>query len=178
MSQCHPGTGPNDNPEPTPIDNPDYTLNDNPRTTPIHNLDPIHNPDPTPIHNPELPFTTLTQNPDLNPIHNPDLDDDETLIAALVNDPTIDDKFDMDDTFLANDIEITALISIQTICDMDMDLPNLDEQNLSTINTNEEEPLTDKTLTNIQMETTWTTHTKLTLMITTCKETHKTTPTS
>ncbi len=76
------------------------------------------NPEPTPNDNPEP-----TPIDNLSPIHNPNLDDDETLIAALVNDPTIDDDFDMDDTFLANDTKINALINIQTIRDMDIDTP-------------------------------------------------------
>ena len=107
------------NPEPIPNDNPEPIPNDNPE--PI----PNDNPEPTPIDN-------------LSPIHNSNLDDDETQIAALVNDTTIDDNFDMDDTFLANDTEINALISIHTIRDMDIDSPNHDEQNPNTTNTNEE----------------------------------------
>ncbi len=43
----------------------------------------------------------------------------------------------MDDTFLANDTKVNALISIQTIRDMDIDSTNHDEQNLSTTNTDE-----------------------------------------
>ena len=131
------------------LDHTPITNQKNPDHTPITNQ---KNPDHTPItnqKNPDHTPTTNTQNPDhtstTNP-RNPDQaliknlnnsDDDETLLARLVQEADITEEFNLDDSLQLGQINLDELLDTRTNLHMGIDLPTTDSQRTDTDNTDD-----------------------------------------